>query len=96
MFVQTLWRDWLTDEVLAGYNLNDRQLQAIKHAKTTGSINNAQYREMAGISESTALRGLRQSSTIGLFQKVGGTGQSAHYVVVKAKPVVEEQGGNPS
>jgi predicted HTH transcriptional regulator len=38
-FVVTLWRDWLTDDVLAGYNLNDRQKQAVKHAKGTGRIN---------------------------------------------------------
>ncbi len=45
-FVITLWRDWLTEEVLAGLSLNDRQLQAVRHAKVTGRINNAQYREL--------------------------------------------------
>jgi len=27
-FVTTLWRDWLTKEVMAGYNLNERQKKA--------------------------------------------------------------------
>src|SRR3990172_4997649 len=33
MFVQAIWRDWLTAEVLARYNLNERQLQAVAHVK---------------------------------------------------------------
>jgi predicted HTH transcriptional regulator len=28
-FVVTLWRDWLTDDVLAGLGLNERQLKAL-------------------------------------------------------------------
>jgi predicted HTH transcriptional regulator len=95
-FVTTLWRDWLTPEVLAGYNLNERQMQAIKHAKAGSRINNAQYREMTGVSDSTALRELRQLTAIGVFEKVGETGQSAYYAIVKKKPVNEEQDGNPS
>jgi ATP-dependent DNA helicase RecG len=95
-FTITLWRDWLTAELIATLNLNDRQLRAIKHAKTTGRINNAQYREMTGVSESTALRELRQLTTMGIFKKVGGTGQLSHYALVKAKPFAGDQSGNPS
>ncbi len=95
-FTTTVWRDWLTSEVLAGYTLNERQLKAVLHTKTTGRINNAQYREMTGVSDSTALRELRQITAIGVFEKVGGTGQSAYYAIVKAKPIPEGQGGNPS
>jgi predicted HTH transcriptional regulator len=87
-FVVTLWRDWLTEEVLAGYNLNDRQKKAVNHAKVTGRINNAQYRDLTGISSRTALRELRQLTGLGIFAKVGGTGQAAHYVIAKAKPVI--------
>lgn len=90
-FVTTLWRDWLTGPVLAGYNLNGRQRQAVEHAKSAGSISNARYRELTGASESTALRDLRQLATIGVLEKVGGTGRSAHYAIAKAKPVI-----NPS
>jgi ATP-dependent DNA helicase RecG len=95
-FVVTVWRDWLTDEVLAGFNLNERQKQAVKHAKVTGRINNAQYRDLTGISSRTALRELRQLTDFGIFAKVGGTGQSAHYVIAKAKPDIGKRGGNPS
>lgn len=95
-FVITLWRDWLTSKLLAGLGLNDRQQQAIMQAKATGRINNAQYREIAGVSESTALRELRHLITLGVLEKVGGTGQAAHYAIAKTKPVTGEQGGNPS
>lgn len=95
-FIITLWRDWLTDDVLAGFHLNGRQLQAIKRAKISGRISNAQYREMTGVSDSTALRELRQLSNLGILEKVGGTGQAAHYATAKTPPVVGDHGGNPS
>ncbi len=95
-FVVTLWRDWLTDEVLASLGLNERQLQAVRHAKVTGRINNAQYRELTGTSERTALRELRLLTTIRVFDKIGGTGQAAHYVLAKARSAIGEPGENPS
>lgn len=95
-FTTTIWRDWLTPEMLAGYNLNERQLKAIRHTKTTGRINNAQYREITGVSDSTALRELRRLTAIGVFEKVGDTGQSAYYVIVKTPPPIQDQDGNPS
>jgi len=32
----------------------------------------------------------------GVFEKVGGTGQSAHHAIAKAKPPSGEQAENPS
>jgi len=96
LFVSTLWRDWLTEEVLAGYNLNNRQKQAVKHAKVEGRINNAIYRDLTGISSSTALRELRQLTDLRIFAKVGDTGQSAHYVIAKTKSVTGKGGENTS
>jgi len=84
-FVVTLWRDWLTDEVLTKLHLSNRQQKAIKHVKVGGHINNAQYRNLTGVSPRTALRELRQLTDLGLFNKVGGTGQSAHYVIAKGR-----------
>lgn len=95
-FTTTIWRDWLTPEMLAGYNLNERQLKAIRHTKTTGRINNAQYREITGVSDSTALRELRRLTAIGVFEKVGDTGQSAYYVIVKTPPPIKDLDENPS
>jgi predicted HTH transcriptional regulator len=92
-------RHWLNEEksgpAAPQLKLKVKKL-AVSHAKVTGRINNAQYRDMTGISARTALRELRQLTDLGIFAKVGGTGQSAHYVIAKAKPVIGKRGGNPS
>lgn len=83
--IVTLWRDWLTEEVMAGLDLSERERQGLRQAKMAGRITNAQYRELTGVSERTALRELQHMAGIGLLVKAGRTGQSAHYVVVKTK-----------
>jgi len=93
-FVTTIWRDRLTSEVLAGYNLNERQMKAVAHVKISGRISTSEYRNMTGVSESTALRELRQLATVGAFERVGVSGRSAHYVIARVKPVINPS--NPS
>lgn len=78
-FVTTLWRDWLTPEVLAGYNLNERQLKAIAFLKINGEITNSQYQELTGSQSQTALRDLRDLLSAGLVEKIGITGRSTRY-----------------
>ena len=95
-FTTAIWRDWLTEEVLTGFNLNARQLQAVKHVKAKGSINNAQYRDMTKVSESTALRELRKLTNFGILARMGGTGQSVYYAIAKAKRDFRNQRGNRS
>ena len=90
----TIWRDWLTQDVLAGYHLNERQMRAVAHVKSKGRISTGEYRDMVKVSESTALRELRQLTKLGVLEKVGGTGRAAHYIVAKAKPVINPS--NPS
>jgi ATP-dependent DNA helicase RecG len=90
-FVITLWRDWLTSRAIAGLDLSDRQQQVIRHTKATGSINNAQYREITSVSERTALRELTQLVKLGVLEKVGATGRTVQYVIAKHKPAI-----NPS
>ena len=85
-FVVTLWRDWLMEEVLAEYGLNDRQRKAVHFAKAASRISNAQYREIGGVSESTALRDLKELTTLGILERVGGTGRATRYVVARVKP----------
>jgi predicted HTH transcriptional regulator len=86
MFVQTLWRDWLTDEVLAGYNLNDRQLQAVAHVKKTGEIANSEYQKLMGVAKRTAHRDLSNLVEKGLFMKVGTRGKGAFYRLQRNGP----------
>jgi DNA-binding HxlR family transcriptional regulator len=93
-FVVTLWRDWLTEEVLARLDLNEQQMLAVKHLKSAGRISNSEYRKLTGASESTALRELRQLAALGIVRKSKETGQSAHYVYVKTEPVTNPS--NPS
>lgn len=95
-FVTTIWRDWLTAEVISGFNLNERQQKAMAYLKVHGRINNAQYRDLTGVSSRTALRELRQLADIGLLVKMGGTGQAVHYAIAKAQPVIGKLGGNRS
>ncbi|MFA4827916.1 MAG: ATP-binding protein [Thermodesulfovibrionales bacterium] len=93
-FVITLWRDWLTDKVLAELHLNDRQIQAVMYVKTSGRISTGEYQTMTKTSESTALRELRKLTKLCIFEKVGASGRAAHYIFAKAKPVINPS--NPS
>jgi predicted HTH transcriptional regulator len=74
--------------------LNDRQIQAVMYVKTSGRISTGEYQAMTKTSESTALRELRQLTKLCVFEKVGAFGRAAHYVVAKAKPVINPS--NPS
>lgn len=90
-FVTTIWRDWLTDAVMDELGLNERQRKAVWLAKEKGELSNSQYRNMTNVSESSALRDLRELVTCGFFVKLGGTGRSTAYTVARQKPVI-----NPS
>ena len=78
-FVVTIWRDWLTDEALAGYDLNERQLQAVAHVKKTGKIANSEYQQLMGVAKRTAHRDLFDLVEKGLFIKVGTRGKGTFY-----------------
>ena len=46
--VVTLWRDWLTNELVASLALSDRQRQTINHVRMHDRIFNSEYREICG------------------------------------------------
>lgn len=92
-FVAVIWRDWLTEKVLAGLNLNDRQRTAIMHVKINGRITNSEYQQITGVSDSTALRDLGALESEGIFERVGTTGRRAHYAL-RRKPF--KNPSNPS
>jgi len=91
-FVVTLWRDWLTDELLAKYGLNDRQRKAIALLRTQRRITNREYREQTGAIARTAARDLDDLVRKGLLQKVGTTGRSAYYALVPERDTNETNG----
>lgn len=78
-WVVTLWRDWLTTEVMAKYDLNERQIQAVTHVKGVGRIANSEYQELMGVSKRTAHRDLADLVKKGFFMKVGTRGKGAYY-----------------
>ena len=82
-FVTTLWRDWLTPEVLKQYNLNDRQEKAIQFLKTRGRISNADYRRLTGAIKKTATRDLDDLVRQGIITQVGKTGRGVYYVLAQ-------------
>lgn len=83
-FVITLWRDWLTDEVLAGLGLNERQVQAVTHVKRLGKISNADYQQLAGTTRKTAARDLDGLVVKDVLRRVGEK-RGSHYVLAGKK-----------
>jgi predicted HTH transcriptional regulator len=80
-FVTTLWRDWLTDEVLSGLGLNQRQQKAVAYLKVHGRITNKEYQQLTGMTDRTVLREFKELLAKGILDKVGQTGRGAHYVL---------------
>lgn len=84
-FVTVVWRDWLTERVVAALELNERQRNAILHLKLHVRITNRGYQQLTGASERTALRDLSDLQDKGVVTKRGQTGRSTHYTLA-AKP----------
>ena len=77
----TLWRDWLTDKVLAQLQLNDRQRRAISLLKTAGRLSNADYQKLTKAIKKTASRDLEDLRRKGIVLKIGKTGRGTYYVL---------------
>lgn len=82
-FVVTLWRDWLTEQLMIECGLNQRQRKGLAHLKQRGRITNREYREITGTIVRTAARDLEVLASIGIILRIGTTGRSAHYVIGK-------------
>lgn len=78
-FVTTIWRDWLTDDVLAKMGLNERQLRAIAHVRNKSEIANSTYQELTEVAKRTAHRDLVELVEKGIFEKHGTTGKGVVY-----------------
>ncbi len=92
-FVVTLWRDWLTTEVIASLNLNDRQQRAIKHIRQKRRITTIRYQEITGASRATAKRDLNNLARQGILV-LKGAGRGAHYEAPK-KRLINGSNGSP-
>ena len=80
MFVQTLWRDWLTDEVLAELNLNERQKKAVLYLKINQHMTSADYQQVVDCPPRTATRDLNLLVSKGIIELLG-KGRGAHYIL---------------
>ncbi|HKZ78892.1 MAG TPA: ATP-binding protein [Pyrinomonadaceae bacterium] len=86
-FIVKLWRDWLTDEVLAQLHLNDRQLRAIAHVKNRGRISNTEYQQLTGAIKKTTTRDLNDLVEKSIVQRVGIRGPGVHYVLTRRRDI---------
>jgi predicted HTH transcriptional regulator len=84
-FVITLWRDWLTAEVLATFNLNERQQQAIVYLKSRTFITNANYQRLTGATRKTAARDLNGLVEKALVERKGEKRASRY--ILRGKPM---------
>lgn len=84
-FTIAVWRNWLTDEVLAGFHLNERQKQAIARLKTQGRISNTEYQKLTNAIKKTATRDLNDLVEKGLLERVGVRGPGVHYVLARKR-----------
>ena len=82
-FTTTVWRDWVTAEVLAGYNLSERQIKAAIYLKINERITNSQYQEEFSVAKRTASLDLAELVAVGLIEKVGSTGKGVYYQLAK-------------
>jgi ATP-dependent DNA helicase RecG len=83
-FVLTMWRDWLTDEVLASLGINERQVRAVAQVKKDGRIANSEYQELAGVTRKTAARDLEDLVEKGVLKRVGEK-RGSHYTLAGKK-----------
>lgn len=82
-FVTTIWRDWLTEDVLTGLGLNERQTKAVKYIKIHGKISNPEYQEETGATKKTATRDLSDLKSQNVVEQVGERGPGVHYILRK-------------
>ena len=78
--VTTVWRDWLTEKVVAELGLNERQRQALKTAKTERQLTNTRYQQITGAGRPTAKRDLEDLANKGVLL-LSGVGRGAIYRV---------------
>ncbi|WP_337288787.1 ATP-binding protein [Candidatus Methylomirabilis sp.] len=83
-FVITLWRDWLTDKVVAELDLNNRQMQAVEYVKSHERITNAEYQRITGAPQRTATRDLNELVQKGVLE-LEGKGRGAQYRLLQKR-----------
>jgi len=83
-FVVTLWRDWLTESVLAEFGLNERQMMIITFIKSHARITNAECQSLTGAARKATSRDLGGLVDAGLLIRVGER-RGAYYELARSK-----------
>jgi len=83
-FVITLWRDWLTDKVIAVLNLNERQIKALPVIRQQRHLTNSDYQAITGATRPTAKRDLEELVRKGVIAPKG-RGRGAYYELLKKR-----------
>jgi predicted HTH transcriptional regulator len=84
-FAVTVWRDWLTVNVLAQLGLNERQKKALMQIRAQRRLTSANYQELTRASRPTATRDLDDLVNKGLLDR-RGEGRGTHYVLARRLP----------
>ncbi len=85
-FSVTIWRNWLTNQRLEEFDLNDRQQSAVRHLKSHRSITNSEYQSLLKVAKRTASKDLQHLTSLGLIEKEGTTGKGVFYRIAKGAP----------
>lgn len=87
LFLATLWRDWMTEEVMARFELNDRQRLCIRTLKAEKQITKMGYQNLVGCSPRTAARDLDNLLKKGIVER-GGSGRSVYYELTRNRAII--------
>ena len=79
-FGATIWRDWLTEDVVDHLGLNERQRKAIGIVRRKWRITNSQYQKVTRASRPTAKRDLEDLVKKGVLAPAG-SGRGAYYAM---------------
>jgi len=85
-FVVTIWRDWLTSEVISSLELNPRQMKAVAFVRRERRLTNLQYQEVSSTSRPTAKRDLEDLVKKGVLKRMGA-GRATYYEVMKKRSI---------
>jgi len=85
-FTLTMRMDTLTESVLQEMGLNERQVLAVNHLKTQGSITNSGYQSLTGVAATTALKELKALVDLGILERRAPSRKKTQYVLREERP----------
>jgi len=85
-FTLTMRKDLLSEGVIREMGLNERQILAVNHLKTQGSITNSGYQSLTGVSATTALKELKALVDLGILERKAPSRKKTQYVLRENRP----------